>query len=58
MKSHSMDWKQKLLALAIAIVTVSFIFTAIYMIYERPSYDDFCNRRAIPIEIHTAEECS
>ena len=59
MQKHSsnMDWKQKLLALAIAIVTVSFIFTAIYMVYERPTYEDTCNYRAMPIEIDTAEQC-
>ena len=57
-KTHSMDWKQKLLALAIAIVTVSFIFTAIYMVYERPVYEDYCNQRiAMPIEVDTQEQC-
>jgi hypothetical protein len=56
-QTHSMNWKQKFLALAIAIVTVSFIFTAIYMVYERPSYEDNCNYRALPVEIDTAEQC-
>ncbi len=54
-----MNWKQKLLALAIAIVTVSFIFTAIYMVFDRPVYEDFCGERApVPLEVETAEACT
>ena len=41
-KSKGMGWKEKLLAVGIAIILVSFIFTGIFMVYNEPEYSDFC----------------
>ena len=57
-KSASFNWKQKFMAIALMIVTVAFVFTGIYMVFDGPSYEDHCyDKRAIPIEINSLEEC-
>jgi hypothetical protein len=57
MKTSHLNWKHKILALAIAIVITAFIFTGINLFYDAPMYDDFCEERPIPISIETEAEC-
>ena len=57
-KKDSFSWKQRLIVLALMIVTVSFVFTGVYLALDEPDYEDHCfDKRAIPIVIQSFEEC-
>ena len=44
--------------IALIIVTVSFIFTGINLIFEEADYESCYDKRAIPLQIESAEKCS
>jgi hypothetical protein len=52
-----MDWKQKLLAVAIGIIFTAFIFYGVSTFYPQPQYDDFCKPMEYPQYINNSEEC-
>ncbi|MBT4604303.1 hypothetical protein HOC01_01570 [archaeon] len=57
--SSKFNWKQKLIILALVIITVAFVFTGIYLVFDSPSYENHCfDKRAVPMEITTEEECT
>ena len=44
--------------LALIIVTVSFVFTGVYLAFDEPDYDSCYDKRAVPVQIETAEDCA
>jgi hypothetical protein len=57
-KKSGFNWKQKLLVIALMIVTVAFVFTGIYLVFDEANYEDYCHdKRAIPLELNTADQC-
>ncbi len=55
---NTFTWKQKLIVIALMIVTVAFVFTGIYLVFDSPTYDDCYDKRAVPLEIDNLELCS
>jgi len=56
-KLPKMNWRQKFLAIAIAVVFTMFVYFGISTFYKEPKYDDYCKPELNSIYINSSQEC-
>ncbi|MEM3127325.1 MAG: hypothetical protein QW331_04650 [Candidatus Woesearchaeota archaeon] len=57
-KQQKMNWKQKFLAIAIAIVFAMFVYFGISTFYVEPEFNYYCKPELISEYINTSERCN
>ncbi len=56
-KLPKMNWRQKFLAIAIAVVFTMFIYFGISTFYVEPKYEDYCKPELTSQYINTSQDC-